>query len=306
MRKICSLVFTLTFINLSSCEDVVEVELPTTTPKLVVDGIIRVDFNQEFVPVEIRFSETSNFFENNVPVTLDGSAVIFYGQADPDAPDFIDNLFSSSLAETQTGSGVYVPDPNFSSDQRIRSAAITPDTIFYLVIAHEGQQYTAQTLFSYAVPIDNVAQGERTLFDEDDLEFKITITDTPQVKNYYVFDFGEGDFLPLDDQFIDGQEFEFSYFPDRDFIVGESFEISILGADQQFFNYMNLLIDQTENNGGIFETPAATVRGNVFNVTGLENIFVFDNVAQTDDFALGYFAVTEEYKQSITVIESGE
>ena len=50
-----------------------------------------------------------------------------------------------------------------------------------------------------------------------------------------------------------------------------------------------------------FETPVATVRGNIFDVTDLDNIDLFDNVEQPDVFPLGYFAVVQEYKQTITI-----
>ena len=290
--------------GLISCEDVVDVELQTTEPRLVVNGLLRVDFSQEFVPVEIRVTETTNFFEDNVPTSLDDNATIFYGRRNPDAPEILEldpNGFSSSLTELETGSGIYVPDPSFDADQRIRTSSIFPNTVFILILEHKGRRYSAQTPFSYAVPIDNLEQGDETLFDEDDVEIKITISDVPDIENYYVFDFGEGEFLALDDQFIDGQEFEFSYFPERDLEPGEQLEVSILGADQQFFNYMDLLVEQTQNDGGIFETPAATVRGNVFDVTGLDNDLLFDNVNRPDDFPLGYFAVVQEFKQSITI-----
>lgn len=286
---------------LSACEDVVEVELQTTETRLVVDGILRVDFNQEFVPVEIKVSETTNFFERNIPTSLDDNAVIFYGQPNPNAPEILENLATSSLTELEPGSGIYVPDPSFDSDQRIRTSSILPNTVFILVMEHKERRYAARTPFSFSVPIDNLEQGDQTLFDEEDIELKITFSDVPDVENYYVFDFNESDFFPLDDQFIDGQEFEFSYFPDRDLVPGDVLEIGLLGADQQFFNYMNLIVEQTQNDGGVFETPAATARGNVFDVTGLDNNLLFDNVNRPEAFPLGYFAVVEEFKSSIVI-----
>lgn len=285
----------------SSCEDVVDVELQTTEPRLVVNGLLRVDFTQEFVPVEIRVTETTNFFEDNIPTSLDDNAIILYGQPNPDAPEIIEDLVTSSLSETEPGSGIYVPDPTFDADQRIRTTSIFPNTVFILVLEHRGSRYAARTPFSPTVPINNLEQGDETLFDEDDIEIKVTINDLADVENYYVFDFGEGDYLALDDQFIDGQEFEFSYFPVRDLEPGENLEVSILGADQQFFNYMDLLVEQTQDDGGVFETPAATVRGNVFNVTGLDNNLLFDNVNRPEAFPLGYFAVVQEFRQSIII-----
>ena len=299
MKKLICLLGLILF--LTSCEDVVDVELQTNEPQLVVNALLRVDFSQTFVPVEIQVSETTNFFEDNVPTQLDDNATIFYGQPNPDAPEIIEDIATSSLTELEPGSGIYVPDPSFDGDQRIRTSSILPNTVFILVMEHRGRRYAARTPFSFTVPIDNLEQGDETLFDEDDIELKITISDTPDFENYYVFDFEEGEFLALDDQFIDGQEFEFSYFPERDLEPGEELEVSILGADQQFFNYMDLLVEQTQDDGGVFETPAATVRGNVFDVTGLDNNLLFDNVNRPDAFPLGYFAVVQEFKSRIVI-----
>ena len=198
---------------------------------------------------------------------------------------------------------MYIPSyiPGTDTDDRIRTEFLNRNTEFFLVVEHKGRRYAGQTFYVPTVPIDTLIQGEETLFDEDDTEIKITITDTPDEQNYYVFDFGEGEFLALDDQFIDGQEFEFSFFPERTLMAGETLEVSILGAEQQFFNYIDLLVEQTENDGGVFETPAATVRGNMFDVTGLDNIEIFDNVGRPESFALGYFAFVEEAKASLVI-----
>jgi len=54
---------------LVGCEDVVDIEVPTEAPRLIINGIIRVDdLSQPFLPVEIRVSETNSFFEET-PVT---------------------------------------------------------------------------------------------------------------------------------------------------------------------------------------------------------------------------------------------
>ncbi|UOY06963.1 DUF4249 domain-containing protein [Muricauda sp. SCSIO 64092] len=285
-----------------SCEDVIDVETQPEPSRLVVNGLVRVDVTQEFVDVRIVVTETSDFFNENTITQLE-SAVILLGRVNPDALSGVEFGGTSVLEESEPGSGVYIPSyiPGSDTDDRIRTAGLSAETAFLLIIEHKGRRYAAQTLYAPAVPIDNIEQGDETLFDEDDTEIKITITDIPDADNYYVFDFGGGEFLALDDQFIDGQEFEFSYFPDRDLDPGDEVEVSILGADQEFFNYIDLLVEQTENDGGVFETPAATVRGNVFDITGLDNIEIFDNVERPNEFALGYFAFVQEFTETITI-----
>ena len=267
---------------------------------LVVNGIIRVNIEEEFVPVEIRVTETSSFFDNNGPTQL-SSAIIFYGVPLEGDPNIFEEVFSSSLAESVPGSGIYVPDPSFDSDQRIRTASLEPGMVFNLILTQGEKRYLASTTYIPVVPIDNLEQGTNTIFDEDDIEVLVTFTDTPNEDNFYVFDFDFNDFLAVDDQFIDGQQFEFSYFFDGNLNPGDEVEISILGADLEFFNYIDLIVEQTERNAGVFETPVATVRGNVFDITGLDNDDIFNNVGRPQDFPLGYFAVIQEERASLVI-----
>ena len=284
----------------TSCEDVIDVGLPEPETRLVINGVVRVDENQEFLPIEIRVTESSGFFGENTITQLE-SAVILAGVRDSLEPTQF-QLGTSILREYVPGTGIYEPDTIGNDvDDRIRTASINENTIFFLIVEHKGRRYAGQTNYAPTVPIDNLEQGTETLFDEDETEIVVTFTDVPDQQDFYVFDFGFGNFLATDDQFIDGQEFSFSYFYDEELQSGTELEISVLGADQQFFNYIDLLVEQTENDGGVFETPAATVRGNMFDVTGLDNIEIFDNVGRPDSFALGYFAVVQEFKRTIRI-----
>lgn len=286
----------------TSCEDVIDVELQPEEPRLIINGVVKVDKSQEFIDVRIRVSESSNFFEENTITQLD-DAVILYGEANPDAPEILEEFATSELEETSPGTGIYIPSyiPGTDTDERIRSSSAFPGVVFILVVEHKGRRYAARTPYAGSVPIDTLEQGDGTLFDENETEVVVTFTDVAEEENFYVFDFGFGNFLAVEDQFFDGQQFEFSYFYDQEFEAGQELEVSLLGADLEFYNYIDLLVEQTEDTGGVFQTPSAVIRGNVFDVTGIDNINIFDNVDRPDGFGLGYFAVVEEFKQSIVI-----
>ncbi|MEW2922346.1 DUF4249 family protein [Muricauda sp. ANG21] len=261
------------------CEDVVEVDVPQENPRLIVNALVRVNPNSDFVNLRVKVSLSNSFFgeipvTNLEQITLAGAILV-----DTDNP----------------GSGVYeaVRSRNFME-------GLEGEEIL-LQIDWEDKLYYASTTYIPAVPIDGIEIGDQTLFNEDETEVIITFTDNPDRTNYYVFDMGFGNFVTTDDQFIQGQQFKLSYFYEQKFEPGQELTISLLGADQSFYNYMNLLIEQTEDNFGVFETPVATVRGNIFDVTELDNIDFFDNVNIPNEFALGYFAVVQEYSQSITI-----
>ena len=150
---------------LISCEDVIEVDLPSTDSRLVVDAIIRVDESQEFVPVEIKVTGSSGFFEEILPVSDIDSIFILYGEEN-EFGEIVDASYSY-LVELEMGSGLYVPDPNFSSDQRIRTDAIGPETTFWLFIEHQDRRYAAKTQYVPSVPIISLEQGDNTLFEDE-------------------------------------------------------------------------------------------------------------------------------------------
>ena len=264
-------------ILLLGCEDVIEVNVPEEEPRLIVNALIRIDPDSQIVDYEVKVSLTDSFF-GEIPVTnlqqIEIGGLILVDYDDP-------------------GSGVY--------RQRGTLSSLEPGQEMILQIDWEDRLYFARTPYVETVPMDRIELGTETLFDEDDTEIIITFTDPGDRNDFYVFDLGFGNFTTVEDQFIQGQQFSFSYFYDQQFEPGQELTVSILGADLNFYNYMNQLIEQSEDTFGVFETPAGTVRGNIFDVTELDNIDFFDNVLIPDEFALGYFAVVQEYTQTITV-----
>ncbi len=296
IRRIILLLIFMSFCY--SCEDVVDIDTPTEPPRLIVNGILNVDENEQFIPVEIRVSQTDEFFGETAVASLESIVIITELF---DEFGLVSGTGVSNLTELDEGSGVYVPDPSFSTEQRISTDVLELNPLFTLIIDYEGKRYAAQTRYAPSAPIDLLSQGNTTLLDEDATELIVAFTDDETRDNFYVFDFGSGAFLVTEDQFYQGKSFEFSYFYDRELTPGDEITVQILGADQGFYNYVNLLIEQTENDLGIFETPRATARGNVFDVTGLDNIDVVDNLARPQDFPLGYFAIVETFQSSLII-----
>ncbi len=267
---------------LLSCEDVIDIELNTEAPRLVVDGIIRIpNLNESPFFIEIKVSESSDFFEEPVPAQLNQITVT--------------NLESNgtiTLLEEPLGSGIY---------RRSASVEFLTSGDLVLQLDHKNSLYVAQTRFVPSVPIDSITQGEGTLFTEEETEIIISFTDNANRDDFYLFDFDFNEYLVTEDEFYQGQKFEFSYFYENELQPGSVINIGLLGVDEPFFNYMNQLIVQSGGDQGPFQTPAATVRGNIINVTNLDNIDVFDNVGDPNNFALGYFAVVQEFTKSIEI-----
>lgn len=272
-----------------ACEDVIDVETPSDSPRLIVDAVIRVDTSKETTPVAIKVTTTTSFFEDPQPAQLDQ----IYISVDGDA--------AINLFELEPGSGVYRPSEDEVTPTEILTQYLVDSEEILLTITHQGQNYLASTTYIPAVPITSLEQGDGTLFSGDETEVVVTFTDNPETDDYYLFDLDFGEFLVTEDTFYKGQEFQFSYFYDGELSPGREVNISLIGVDLTFYNYMNQLIVQSGGAQGPFETPVAAVRGNVFNVTEIDNTDFFDNVDQPNNFALGYFAVVQTFSQAIVI-----
>ncbi|MDC6389542.1 DUF4249 domain-containing protein [Maribacter sp. PR1] len=284
MKRI--IIIFLVLISFISCEDVIEVETPGEPPRLVVDGIVRIDTTEAFTTARIKISTSSSFFDENTPVSADLVRIqnVLY------EPEFVGEGNFINLAEVEPGIYEGSKRTRFFTEGRLD-----------LYINYNDERFYAATNFVPSVPIDTLRQGTETLFSEDETEIVVSFKDNGERNDFYIFDFGFNEFLVTEDEFYQGQTFEFSYFYEDGLEAGTELNISLLGADEGFYNYMNQVIVQSGGDQGPFQTPAATVRGNVFNVTGLDNIEVLDNVERSDNFALGYFAVVQEYKGNITI-----
>lgn len=263
---------------ITSCEDVIEVEAPAEPPRLIIDALIRVDTTQMLFPVQVRVRETGGFF-GEVPVT-DLKQIT------------ISNEAGGFIVLLETSPGVY---------ERESSPAFLQGGELILQVEHKDQRYLARTRYVPSVPIDTLIQGDETLFEGDETELIVGFTDQPDRDDFYLLDFDLGEYLVTEDEFYQGQPFSFSYFYDRDLQPGQLLKIGLMGVDRSFYNYMNLLIQQSSEPMGPFQTPAATVRGNIINATDIDNIDYFDNVDQPNNYALGYFAVCQEFTRTIVL-----
>jgi len=268
----------------SSCQEVITVELPNQEPKLIVDALIRIDTTISSTLVTVSIRQTSDFFGEISPVSVDQITM-----SNLDNPG---NNTDQVLDETEPGSGIY--QQFFSTEELARDR-------WFLQINYQGEFYVAESLMQYSVPIDQLTIGDGSLFSGDVTELLVRYSDIGGREDYYLFDYGNDDFFASEDVFYDGQQFEFSYFYDEQFNPGDTLTVSIMGIDRDFFNYMNLLREQSEGGFGPFATPAVSVRGNLINATDINNNDNYNNVNDPDNYALGYFAIVQEYKGFVVV-----
>ena len=275
-------ILTISFLILG-CEDVIDVDLQSEEPRLIIDALIRIDESNPVTLVQVKVLESSSFFEEPMPTQL--TQITIDNLDNPIVPRGI-------LLETVPGSGIY--------EKEIATSFLTSGNLL-LQIEHEGNIYLARTSYRKTNDFNSIVQGDGNLFGEDETEVIVNFTDIPNEDNFYLLDFDFNEYIVTEDTFYRGQDFVFSFFYDDELNAGQEVTVGILGVDEDFYNYMDQLIVQSGDDFGPFATPAATVRGNFINVTDIDNIDSFDNLDNANNFALGYFAVCQTFTQNITI-----
>jgi hypothetical protein len=259
-------------LTLVSCEDVIDVDLNTTAPKLVIDASIKWQKGTIGNEQTIKLSTTTGYYENTIPAVT--GAIVFITDSNSIQYDFNEDI----------GTGNYICT-NFNP---------IIDETYVLTVIHDGQTYTATETLISSPTIDSVAQNNEGGFTGEDIEVKFFFQDNGLQDNFYLIQFNTS-FLSLpeydvvDDEFFQGNQMFGLYF-NEDLEATNELTFTLHGISERYYNYMNVLLGVAGNNGGSpFQTPPATVRGNIVNQTNFDN------------YALGYFRLSEIDTMSYTV-----
>ncbi len=255
-----------------SCEDVIDVELQTAEPRLVIDAPLNWIKGTTGNYQRITLSLTAPFFNDDIPPA--SGATVFVSDA-------FDNTFNF-IEENETGryiNDAFIPEIN---------------GIYHLTVIYNNEVYTATTQLMPVSAIEFVEQNNGGGFSGDETEIKAYYTDPADIENYYLFEFinTETNIQSLevyDDEFTDGNQI-FAFHSDENLNPNAILEIRNYGITQRFYDYMNILLQQTdEETADPFEVQPATVRGNCI------------NEANPSHYPLGYFRASEVSIFSYTV-----
>jgi len=257
--SLCILVCTL-----QSCEDVVEVDLETAPPRLVIDASIKWEKGTTGNEQTIKLSTTTGFFNPVIPVVSD--AVVFVMDSNNNQYDF----------NEITGTGNYVCT-NFNPQIGMN---------YTLTVIYQGNTYTATETLIPVPNIQNAEQNNEGGFTGDEIEVKFFFQDNGTTNDFYLIEFNTSfttlpDYDVVNDSFFQGNQM-FGLYSNEDMKANDQINFTLHGISEQYFNFMNVLLGVAgSNSGSPFQTPPATVRGNIINQTNFDN------------FALGYFRLSE-------------
>jgi hypothetical protein len=271
MNKLFFIIAMLSFLSLTSCEEVVKVDLDTAPAKLVIDASINWEKGTAGNQQTIKLTTTTGYYSNVIP-TVSG-ATVFITNTSNTVFDFIEEV---------PDTGLYVCN-NFSP--------VMGET-YVLTVNYAGQNYVATEKMMPVPDIASVSQRDDAGFDAEDIEVKFFFQDNGLETNSYLTRYitpvnAFPQFEAIDDRFEQGNQM-FGLYSHEDLKAGDTIDFTLYGISTQYFNYMDLLIGITSN-GGPFQTPPATLRGNIVNQTDQGN------------YCLGYFRLCEVVKMQYTI-----
>ncbi len=264
---------------LSSCTDVVDVEVQNGPERLVIEASLDWEKGTSGNEQTIRLRKSTPFFDTNTVTDVTGASVV--------------------VTNDNSGANVVFTDQN-NGEYRTSSFQPVLGQSYTLRVEYNGEVYTAQETMTPVTDITNVFQDREDGFDDEVLEVHVVFTDPPEEGDNYLFRFQrEGDLLPdlevAEDEFVNGNEIDWWYEIDDDsdlepFAPGDVINIEMYGISRPYYDYINILIEQL-GGVGLFEAIPVAVRGNCINTTTPEN------------YAFGYFRLTQVVRTSYTFVE---
>lgn len=252
------LIFVFGLLFFWSCEDPIDVKLPESKQYIVIDAMLWRPVAGNTGTLEVVLTQTSDFYSDEVPYISGANITLAFGN------------MSINAQETQDG--------HYKAD----NIPVDENAEFTLTIATNGEVFTATETLVLSTNIDAITQGKNTIFSDDEVEAIVQFTDRPELGNYYVMDFGYNNLFVTRDVFYNGNQLTFSFYYDEFFPKNTPTPVHLIGADKDYYTYMQVLISHAgQDGGGPFATATSTLRGNI------------QNAINPDAFPLGYFRVVE-------------
>jgi len=156
MKKIYILPILLMFF-FSNCEKVVDVDVPTIPPKLIIDASFEVFFDENPVTANtvVKLRLSADYFDDVIPAALNATV-------------FLTNLSDNSV--------INFSDTNADGDYEPINSFIPADNVTYeLTVIYDNETYKGTATKIKSTPLTSVIQGDETLFSGNETELKISL-----------------------------------------------------------------------------------------------------------------------------------
>lgn len=242
-HRVWGLLLVTASVLLYSCQKVINIDLNSASPQLVVQGNI----SNQPGNYTVQLTQTVNFNQTNIFPAVSGAFVTI-----------ADNLgHTDTLKEEPVGSGIY----------KGNKLTGTPGNTYVLSITANGKNYIAASTMPSPVNIDTLELG-RGPFRRDTV-INVLFQDPPgtATHNYHLVEFindtAQTAIYVTNDEFQNGQLLTFPIALNKDSVkAGDTVTIDLQSIDANVFNYYNTLEDA---NGAGFNTAPSNPQSNINN-----------------------------------------
>lgn len=262
----------IVFSWLCSCTDTVDVNVPNGGARLVIEASINWEKGTSGQTQTIKLRKSTAFFDNNPDIPATGASVM--------------------ITKEDDGLQFVFEDQN-NGDYITTDFVPEIDQVYTLEIQYNGEIYTASETLMSVTEINDIEQTIEGDGGEEEIQIKVFFDDPIGVDNYYLGEFSSSvnpllTLAALSDEFTDGSE-NFIEFDNEELVSGTTVDVSIYGISEQYFNFMDILIDQSGEIDGPFQTTPVQLKGNCFNPNN------------PDEEVLGYFRLGEVVRTSYII-----
>ena len=262
-----------------SCTEAIDLSVPTESPRLVIEASIGWEKGTLGNNQTIKLSLTTPYYDT-APNPVAGASV---------------------RVENITNGDIFIFEDQ--QDGRYTTSDFEPiiNNTYNLEVIYNNETYTAEETLMPVPEIDRIEQSRELGSDPEELDLTIYFNDPANEVNFYYITFLEGeDLLPtreiMSDEFTNGNEMSLLYEEDEadaedEILPGDMVDINLYGISEEYYDFLLRLIEQSDNAGDPFATVPTRLRGN------------YKNLENPDNYAFGYFRVTELVNEVYTFVE---
>jgi hypothetical protein len=258
-----SFVYLLILVGITSCEEVIELDLATTAPRVVIEGII----TDQPGPYTVTIKKTADFYDrNNFPAGRGATVKITDSKGNTDTlTEVEDGVYQTNILEGIAG------------------------RTYNLTVDFEGETYTASsTIPAKEIKIDSLAYKfeEESVFYNEGYYVTPYFTDIAGERNYFrlnLFVNGapylhevDGDFVEdnnfnlIDDKFFEGNQIDYEFYSALS--AGDSIYVELHHLDEATYDYYTTLVEVINGGGMAPSNPITNLSNDALGYFGAFSI----------------------------------
>lgn len=257
-----------------SCEEPIDVTLAPFDERPIIKANFQIFKDSSYTRNFVYVRKSSPFFEESYR-------------------DVEDALVT--LRNTVTDS-VYLFEHRSSGIYGIQDFNLKENTEYELKVVLDQEVFLSTATSTNNAPIDTLEYvGDRTFENEEYVELEVGFKDDVNESNYYLFEIDFNNIQIFEDEFFNGEDFNFSIFKLKTNVFENDVVVTSSGIDKNYFTYLEKLIELNDPQFyGPFSAPPPNLRGNIINTTNSNNL------------AFGYFQISVVYEKEYIFSNTGK